>query len=147
MEKAQAQLQGERQRLQEDLEEVQERLTAESAHQKGATDQVEAMARDLEYYRSELGSAQQNLDKAHSDQSKVCTLTYPSTSGGALTAARSAFVIGQDTVWCQVALLSTSCILWQCCIWDAVNHLETCIVHEAFVHCCKEQSTFGECCL
>lgn len=44
---------------------------AESAHQKGATDQVEAMARDLEYTRAELASAKQNLDKAHSDQSKV----------------------------------------------------------------------------
>ena len=45
---------------------------AESAHQKGATDQVEAMARDLEFTRAELASAKQNLDKAHSDQSKVC---------------------------------------------------------------------------
>lgn len=44
---------------------------AESAHQKGATDQVEAMARDLEFTRAELASAKQNLDKAHSDQSKV----------------------------------------------------------------------------
>ena len=44
---------------------------AESAHQKGATDQVEAMARDLEYTKAELASAKQNLDKAHSDQSKV----------------------------------------------------------------------------
>lgn len=46
-------------------------VTAESAHQKGATDQVEAMARDLEYTRAELASAKQNLDKAHSDQFKV----------------------------------------------------------------------------
>ena len=30
------------------------------------------MARDLEYTRAELASAKQNLDKAHSDQSKVC---------------------------------------------------------------------------
>lgn len=48
--------------------------TAESAHQKGATDQVEAMARDLEFTRAELASAKQNLDKAHSDQSKVRAL-------------------------------------------------------------------------
>ena len=46
-------------------------VNAESAHQKGATDQVEAMARDLEYTRAELASAKQNLDKAHSDQFKV----------------------------------------------------------------------------
>ncbi|KAL3130979.1 hypothetical protein ABBQ38_000302 [Trebouxia sp. C0009 RCD-2024] len=71
LEKEHTQLNGERQRLQEDLEEVQERLTAESAHQKGATDQVEAMARDLEFTRAELASAKQNLDKAHSDQSKA----------------------------------------------------------------------------
>ena len=57
--------------LRESLTEVCCLLHAESAHQKGATDQVEAMARDLEYTRAELASAKQNLDKAHSDQSKV----------------------------------------------------------------------------
>lgn len=31
------------------------------------------MARDLEYTKAELASAKQNLDKAHSDQFKVCS--------------------------------------------------------------------------
>lgn len=44
---------------------------AEAAHQRGATDQAEAMARDLENTRAELAAVRLNLDKAHSDQSKV----------------------------------------------------------------------------
>ena len=46
-------------------------LLAEAAHQRGATDQAESMARDLENTRAELAAAKLNLDKARSDQGKV----------------------------------------------------------------------------
>ena len=49
---------------------------AEAAHQRGATDQAENMARDLENTRAELAAAKMNLEKAHSDQGKVGTAAF-----------------------------------------------------------------------
>ena len=79
MRKAEAGRSSDKARVLEELEEARERLDAERAAQRLASERVEATTREVELLRADLAATKQNLDKAEADKTRVCHA--PSRSG------------------------------------------------------------------
>ncbi len=72
MRKAEAGHSSDKARVLEELEEARERLDAERAAQRLASERVEATTREVELLRADLAATKQNLDKAEADKTRVC---------------------------------------------------------------------------
>ena len=67
-------LAGDRNSLEEELQEYRERLSAEENAQKESAEKVESLQREFEILKVELTAARQNVEKAEFDKSKVKSL-------------------------------------------------------------------------
>ena len=71
MRKAESGHSSDKARVLEELEEARERLDAERAAQRLASERVEATTREVELLRADLAATKQNLEKAEADKTRV----------------------------------------------------------------------------